>query len=272
MNINPYDKPIDPWADDDAPEADAVSVAPVSVAKPPTTVAPVVAPAEFYEVQWQAIKGALEPFEAQIKEMAAKAKTIVIETDEAEAAALDDIGFPLDRLAKDIEAERKRIVEAPNAYLSKINALAGHYKDLAKSGSDAIKSAVKTYRNLKAIEAQRKALEEEKAAKDAREKALAAQEKLKKEAAEMGVDASFDFVTPEPPKPVQPAEPAKTVRTGKGKATAAKKWVHSIIDSALVPREYLTVDEKAVKEAIKNGIREIPGIQIYQDEDIKFSS
>jgi hypothetical protein len=38
------------------------------------------------------------------------------------------------------------------------------------------------------------------------------------------------------------------------------------MDPAAVPLGYLTIDDAAVKGAIRDGIREIPGIRIYQDE------
>lgn len=47
-----------------------------------------------------------------------------------------------------------------------------------------------------------------------------------------------------------------------------KRWVYEITDLTQVPREYLQVDEKKVKEAIAAGARAIAGIRIYQDESI----
>jgi hypothetical protein len=45
-----------------------------------------------------------------------------------------------------------------------------------------------------------------------------------------------------------------------------KDWGFEIINSALVPREFLVVDEQMVKNAIKKGIREIPGVSIFQKD------
>jgi hypothetical protein len=47
-----------------------------------------------------------------------------------------------------------------------------------------------------------------------------------------------------------------------------KRWVHSVTDSSLVPREYLIVDETAIRKAIADGVRSIPGVDIRQEESI----
>jgi phosphomannomutase len=47
-----------------------------------------------------------------------------------------------------------------------------------------------------------------------------------------------------------------------------KKWDYSIDNSALVPVEYMSIDEKKIKEAVANGIRNIPGVQIFEKEEL----
>lgn len=59
---------------------------------------------------------------------------------------------------------------------------------------------------------------------------------------------------------------AKTTRTANGaKVTFKERWVWEITDSHKIPKEYLCVDERIVKEAIAEGVREIDGIRIFQD-------
>ncbi|MFN3327783.1 MAG: hypothetical protein ACK40U_02865, partial [Fervidobacterium pennivorans] len=41
-------------------------------------------------------------------------------------------------------------------------------------------------------------------------------------------------------------------------------WTFEVVDINAVPREYLVLDETAVRRAIQAGIREIPGLKIYQ--------
>lgn len=47
-----------------------------------------------------------------------------------------------------------------------------------------------------------------------------------------------------------------------------KIWTHDVVDLNLVPREYMMIDERKIKDAITAGIREIPGINIYQKETL----
>jgi hypothetical protein len=48
-------------------------------------------------------------------------------------------------------------------------------------------------------------------------------------------------------------------------AGVRKVWKFEGLDIAKIPLAFLTIDEAAVKEAIKAGVREIPGIRIYED-------
>lgn len=47
-------------------------------------------------------------------------------------------------------------------------------------------------------------------------------------------------------------------------ASVRMVWAFDIKDIAQIPSEYLVLNEKAVREAIKAGVREIPGLKIYQ--------
>lgn len=41
-------------------------------------------------------------------------------------------------------------------------------------------------------------------------------------------------------------------------------WTFELVDINAVPREYLVLDETAVRRAIQSGVREIPGLKIFQ--------
>lgn len=47
-----------------------------------------------------------------------------------------------------------------------------------------------------------------------------------------------------------------------------KRWVFEIKDDKQIPREYLQVNETLIRGAINQGVREIPGVRIYQEESI----
>lgn len=60
----------------------------------------------------------------------------------------------------------------------------------------------------------------------------------------------------------------KTQRGAVATTTVKKVWKWKLEDEAQVPREYLCVNDSALTQAVRDGIRSIPGITIYQDEQI----
>ncbi|TET23384.1 MAG: hypothetical protein E3J78_02315 [Candidatus Cloacimonadota bacterium] len=45
-----------------------------------------------------------------------------------------------------------------------------------------------------------------------------------------------------------------------------KVWKFEITDPTRVPREYMTINEAKIRNVVRSGIREIPGVRIYQEE------
>ena len=62
--------------------------------------------------------------------------------------------------------------------------------------------------------------------------------------------------------PVVLDRPQKTI----GNTRTTKFWTFEVQDLGKVPRDYLDIDTSTVRQAIRNGVRKIPGIKIYQDE------
>lgn len=63
------------------------------------------------------------------------------------------------------------------------------------------------------------------------------------------------------------AEKFETLKTIEGTLKKETKWSFDLLELDKVPREFLMLDEKKVKEAINNGIREIDGLNILQKEE-----
>lgn len=63
----------------------------------------------------------------------------------------------------------------------------------------------------------------------------------------------------------------KTERTADAKATFVKVWKARVIDEAAVPREYLRVDTAKIDKVVKAGLRNIPGIEVYEEEQVRSS-
>lgn len=94
----------------------------------------------------------------------------------------------------------------------------------------------------------------------ARKAAAEEAERARKEAELFGEDA------PPAAAPVMAKEAARIVSTASGvKASATMKWKGEVVDIDKVPRQYLMVNQAAVDAAIKGGVREIPGVRIFED-------
>lgn len=67
----------------------------------------------------------------------------------------------------------------------------------------------------------------------------------------------------------EPAPAARGVRTDSGSVSQVTRWTFEVLDPAQVPREYLTVDEKAIRRAVLAGVREVPGVNIYPEAGLR---
>jgi len=103
----------------------------------------------------------------------------------------------------------------------------------------------------------------EKARKDKEQAKLEERAKAKaiKEQKECGADI-----------PIMPAIPVvndiKTQRGDMSVTTMKKVWKFKVIDETKVPREYLSLDEVEIRRAIREGKREIKGLEIYQEDQL----
>lgn len=61
----------------------------------------------------------------------------------------------------------------------------------------------------------------------------------------------------------EPVAPVTQTQTG-----VKKVWTYEIENGGLIPREYLVLNSAAIKLAIADGVREIPGIKIFQKEQL----
>lgn len=48
-----------------------------------------------------------------------------------------------------------------------------------------------------------------------------------------------------------------------------KRWTYEILDESQIPREFCSPDSKKINEAIKGGVREVPGLKIFEQEDVR---
>jgi chromosome segregation ATPase len=224
-----------------------------------------------------------------------KAVTDIVVKDPATMAEATELGQSLKGAINKLETMRKDAVAPLNQQVKEINGKIKFFVEPLESLRETLNRKMITHQQaemrreeLIREEAERKRQEEfdriEAERLAAEEKIAAAQRKLEQEnltqkqaeAAQRKIDQQQkeleDLKEQEVEQEIAVAmiEPVKkTVRTASGaKATLRMRWTWEVVDAAKVPRDYLCVDERSVKEAISQGVRDIPGIRVFQDAHI----
>ncbi len=216
---------------------------------------------EFFDQQITIIRTELSQYETACADLTKEALEMTVTGPESESAAVT-LGSKMDALVKEIERRRKSMVQEPNQYIKSINNLAKVYQDKLNPGITSLKGKLSVYVYEKRMAAQRKAEAEAKARAEL-------QAKIDAETAELNAEAKARDENAKPieaPKIEAPltAEPPKTTRTEVGKATQVTTWTFKVTDPAKVPAEYLVVDERLI------GIRQIPGVEIFEETKTRF--
>lgn len=196
------------------------------------------------------VRGALAVFDPEIDAMVEKAKGVVIQDEASQVLAVEMAG-QAKKLNAEIEKARKEFVAKPNEYVKAVNAMAKNFQARLSQIEDGLKRKISEY-------ALRLELERRKAEEASRKAQAELQAKLDSEAKAAGVEP-VQVEAPVIPKAEAP------VRTASGTAYQRKEWVFVVEDPKLVPREYLCVDERSIREAVRAGVRAIPGVKISEE-------
>lgn len=197
-------------------------------------------------------KPEIKKFEVSISELVSRAEELEI-ADESTLACGVEIQSQISFALKSAETQRTEWTGPINKSLDSIN---GFFKKLVaplKEAKESTNKKVMDYRQ----EQQRIAAV---AAEKARKEVEAANRQAALEAEKTGKPA------PVPIPVVIPTAPTSNVKTDSGSMSFRKDWKHLVVDPAQVPREYLVVDDKLIRSAIADGIRKIPGVNIFQVE------
>lgn len=196
-----------------------------------------------------------------------------------------------------LEDKRKKVMAPLKAAVEQLNELFAGPKKQLQAREVALKQGLQAY--LAKVEAERKAEQarleeiaraerqriEEKARKEAEKAALAAAEARRKaeEAESQGkaaaaakaaqkaaeIEAAAKAKAAVSQLQIQavkePVQAAKTVVSG---VHTRKVWKYKLANLDKVPRDYLELSHDAVKTAMSAGVLEIPGIEIYQEEEL----
>lgn len=207
--------------------------------------------------------------EAKIKEMTKELNTIEKKTenllkieDEKQYDKANEFLLTIKTKEKQLDTERKSITNPINESLDAVNNIYMPRIKKCKELQGVLKDAMSSYLR----EEQKKLdLEEERIRKE--------QEKKNANREKKGLEP-IDF---EDASDLVEVLDTRT-ETKSGKTSAKKEWKFKILDMKKIPNEYLEKTlvlaleegllDKIIKQAIKEGIREIQGVEIYEDFSI----
>jgi len=132
----------------------------------------------------------------------------------------------------------------------------------AKEAVEIVNDKMAVWWRIKEEERQ-KALDEARVAEAERLKAEHERERIQKDMEAEGVEAEEEDLPELPPAVIVPDAP-----TASG-TTVRKTWSFTLMDLKKVPRIYLKLDEQAIRASIRDGVRDIPGLEIF--EEVNFS-
>lgn len=181
--------------------------------------------------------------------------------------------------AKKVEDRRKELVGPLNDQVKRINAYVKEILEPLEKAEAHLKAGLRSWEQhlekvrqeeMRKAEAERKRLEAEAQAKMKAQQEEAAMEALFK----TPNDLKRDEIVQEVEQTRVQHEIATTHKSNvkaidSMKVSGAQKfWTFAIEDESKIPREFLSVDPKKIRQAVSAGTREIPGVNIYQDTRI----
>jgi hypothetical protein len=207
---------------------------------------------------------------ADITKLVAPAKAIAI-ADAAGQAHAVGMGKSIKDILKRIDEKRKELVQPIKARASAIDAFAKQISAPLLEAEAHLKRQIGAFEDQERArrELELKRIREEQEAADRRKAELVAKatEGVTDETAKLMTAVKVDAEFKEVRKDLRQEEKAVETSAMKG---AKLVWKFEVTNGTEVPREYMVIDEKKIREAVFAGAREIPGVRIYQETQISF--
>jgi len=162
------------------------------------------------------------------------------------------------KMIKQFQAKQKEVTQGASDFIDSVRGFVGRYTGRLAEAEQIIKVKISNYRLKEEIERKKQEALAQKAAADL-------QKKLNKEAAKAGVEA--------PLVPEIPIPKGTKIRSESGTTSYdVKRWICNVLDPDAVPRQYCEPVKKLLDEAVKMGVREIPGCEIKEITETRFRS
>lgn len=166
---------------------------------------------------------------------------------------------------KSIKAQQKEETAKLKAELDAINAAYKVPLDFLKQADELLRTKINDYATAKMAAAMEAAKRQKLAAEEAAIKKLDDIEAAKKDVAKydkVTAEALTDALESKQNEIINDTAKMDKINISNDSVSFRSIWTFEVVDISKVPAEYLTVNSKAVNEAIKNGIHEISGLNI----------
>ena len=188
-----------------------------------------------------------------LEEVETEAQSLKVDSQASASEATAIVGRTK-RLASDLEKERKRLIEDAQAFVKGVNDTVRPFTDVCKRIKDTLTQQLNEYTAFQKMEQMKAEALGRKAIEDA-------QKRLNRDAKKLGVEAP---VIQAPTTGIK----AEVIRTETGTSYGRAVWDFRLIDIRDVPSQFLILDEKLIRAAIRAGARTIPGIEIYEKTQV----
>jgi hypothetical protein len=229
---------------------------------------------------------AFDPLRAQVTQFVGPAMEIRVDSKVTSDGALES-ARDVKNIGKRIEEKRKELVAPLNELVKRINSYAKKISEPLDDAEKHLKSQLVAWEQKLAVEreAERKRLEAAALAEEERLRKLQAKEDQKRKneltAAEMFGTEEDPIAAADERQAMIDRDFDATQMTLSAEANAIEKnrvsgtqrvWRFQIMDERSVPREFCSPDAMIIREAVRNGVREIQGVRIYEDIQISVRS
>lgn len=203
---------------------------------------------------------------------------IEITDDEGHKNAIE-LGSKINKFEKALEAKRKETVDPLNAEIKKINGMFKPVIENVETLNGKLKSKILVWSRI--VEEKRKAWVEAQRKKEIEEMEARKSEMLKiaeEQNNELALDMAVNIETEQKVIEEKEVNVKTIVKAEDGaKSTITRTWTFEVTDEKALPRFCLMLDEKIVKQLMKENKKEIEagtykieGIRFYQKEDLRY--
>lgn len=172
---------------------------------------------------------------------------------------------------KSIKQQEEELSADAKKTLNDIKATFKQPKQFIEEAEGIIRTKINHFLDEQRAKMEAEALALKQKAEDEALKQAEALEELKSGAGEYDAvtrQAMIEAIEEKQNKIIDETAKKQTINQSSANSTVRKVWAFKVVDMSKIPLEYLQLNETAVRNAIKEGKREIAGLEIFQQSQV----